>query len=149
MSHDPSTPRRVLDEDDLRRLGAAVAGVFQGESDIVAVYLYGSAARGEAARDVDLGLLASGAVTPTRLRTFVEALYDRGAAPGPLDLDVRPLVGTAPRFRATVVREGRVIFERDPEARLAFEKRSLLDWLDFEPVWRKMRARMLARWTDG
>jgi hypothetical protein len=49
--------RRAIHPDDLRRLEHAAGLVFAREPEVLVVYLYGSAARGEPARDLDVAVL--------------------------------------------------------------------------------------------
>jgi predicted nucleotidyltransferase len=129
-------------------LTVAARAVCETRAEVVAVYLYGSTARGEAASDVDLApLLRHGAAASVCDRMAAE--FARIADTGGLEVDMRPLRGTSPRFRANVLREGRVIYQRDLAARLQFEAQSLTEWLDFKPTWEALRAQMFRRWTHG
>ena len=82
------------------------------------------------------------------LELLAAALQADGAPHGP-NIDLRALRGTSPRFRANVVREGKLIFERSRATRIAFEAESMIEWLDFKPIWQQMRAQMLQRWIHG
>lgn len=139
---------RALTDEDHARLAAAARAVFGRVPEVVAVYLYGSAARGEPANDLDVGVLTTVAVPHRVLEGWASDLQREGAPCGP-EIDLRPLAGTAPRFRANVVREGKLLFESDEAARRAFEHRALVEWFDFEPVWRRARRRMLERLSQG
>ena len=119
-----------------------------GVPEVVALYLYGSAARGELARDVDLAVVVHGAVSHALIERWAAELQRRALPRGP-EIDLRVASGAAPRFRATVVREGRLLYARTEGARRAFETRALSDWFDFQPTWERMRRRMLDRWTRG
>jgi predicted nucleotidyltransferase len=130
------------------RLVAAASEVFAPEPDVVAVYLYGSAARGEPAADLDVAVLADRPIAPARLEALAAALQAQGAPDGP-EIDLRPLAGSAPRFQFTVIREGNPLFARDPALRVAREARIAGLWADFKPIWERMRLRMLERWRDG
>jgi predicted nucleotidyltransferase len=116
---------------------------------VLAAYLYGSAARGEPAADLDVAVLFRGVGADAReLERLATQLQVEGAPDGP-DLDVRPLAQTSPRFRANVLRDGYLLYEADRKARLEFEARALSEWLDFKPIWESMRRRMIERWTHG
>jgi predicted nucleotidyltransferase len=144
----PGMRRRRLGAEELARLAAAASEVFASEPDVVAVYLYGSAARGEPAADLDVAVLADRPIAPARLEALAAALQAHGAPDGP-EIDLRPLAGSAPRFQFTVIREGRPLFERDPTLRAVREARIAGLWADFKPTWERMRRRMLERWRDG
>jgi predicted nucleotidyltransferase len=144
-----SIHRHRLDAQALQRLECAAEQVFGAERDVVAVYLYGSAARAEPARDLDIAVLFRSAPSaPAVLERMAADLQRHGAPHGP-EIDLRPLNGTAPRFQASVLREGKVLVDRDPPARVEAEARALSAWLDYQPVWQHMRRRMGERLSHG
>ena len=109
--------------------------------DAAAVYLFGSEARGEAtdASDVDLGVLyvADPPMTydglPLALEGTLERLLGRPTQVvtlnhAPVDLCVR------------VLRDGVLVLDRDPTARVRFEIRTRNEWFDLEPVLREYRG---------
>lgn len=126
----------------------AAAHVFDAEPNVIAAYLYGSAARGEPARDLDVAVLFAGQADARSLERLAAMLARAGAPHGP-EIDLRPLNGAGPRFQTSVLRDGQVLFERDRGARLAFEAECYSRWADFAPTWRGMRARMFERWSHG
>lgn len=140
--------RRVLGEPDRRRLAAAADRVFSTDAGVIAAYLYGSAARGEPARDLDVAVLFDGPFDPAVLEPLAASLERAGAPHGP-DIDLRALNGSAPRFQASVLRDGQVLFERDRRERWAHEAALMSRWADFQPVWKAMRRRMFERWSRG
>jgi predicted nucleotidyltransferase len=147
--HSPAVFLRPrLDPAAIGRLRVAAECVFAPHPAIAAVYLYGSGARGEPLADLDIAVLTERGATVGSLEPLAAALQLEGAPHGP-DIDMRPLRGTGPRFRANVIGEGRLIFERSRETRIAFETETMIEWLDFKPTWQRMRARMLERWMHG
>jgi predicted nucleotidyltransferase len=130
-------------------LAAVAARLLAADPRIIAAYLYGSAARGEPASDLDIALLTREESVDVGDLERIAARLQAEAAPSGPDIDVRFLAGTAPRFRANVIREGRLLYDGDPEARIRFEAQSLGEWLDFKPVWERMRRRMFDRWSHG
>ena len=144
----PAT-RRLIGARARQRLERASQGVLGSHPDVVAVYLYGSAIRGEAARDLDVAVLfRAEPPPPSALEALAARLQREGAPDGP-EIDLRCLNRTAPRFRASVMDEGSLLLERDPAARIEAEARAFSEWLDFKPVWERMRRRMLERLADG
>ena len=112
-----------------------------GPRDIAAVYLFGSTARGStrAGSDVDVGILFVTPPPPTlegqpyELAAALERLLGRA-----VDLVV---LNTAPvDLRSRVLRDGRLIAEKDRSARIAFEVRTRNEAFDFEPILRRYRA---------
>lgn len=136
---------------EIERLGRAAQRVFGERPEVVAAYLYGSAARGEPAADIDIAVLfRDGSPNARELERLAAQLQADGAPRGP-EIDLRPVAGTSPRFRANVLRDARLLYEGDGESnrRLTFEARALGEWLDFKPTWVRMRDKMFARWTHG
>jgi predicted nucleotidyltransferase len=112
------------------------------------VYLYGSAARGAEARDLDIAVLFREPFEPRDLERLAASLQARGAPHGP-EIDLRPLNRAAPRFQVTVLEEGKLLFERDRVARRQLEAGFMSSWADFRPTWERMRRLMLERWARG
>jgi predicted nucleotidyltransferase len=94
-------------------------------------YLFGSSARGEAFGDLDVAVMLStdarGAVALGRVVNRVEA-----SAQG-VPVDVVDLAAVAPALAGRIVREGRPLVDREPEARRAWEVASNQRSLDIEP----------------
>lgn len=138
-----------MDEAAIERLAEAASRLCARHPAIVAAYLYGSAARGEPAADLDVALLFDErGVDAAELEALAARLEAEGAPQGP-HLDVRPLRGANPRFRANMLRDGRLLYEADRTKRIAFEARAMSEWLDFQPTWERMRRLMFERWVHG
>lgn len=109
-------------------------------SDIVAVYLYGSRARGTASRgsDVDLGVLLKAPPAPalSDVARDLESTVERALG---LPVEV-VIVNTAPADLVhRILRDGLVLLDRDRAARLRFEVQSRNEYFDLEPVRRRYR----------
>lgn len=140
--------KRSVTPEAVVRLRSAAERICTKYPLITAVYLYGSAARGEPAADLDVAVLCDAACGRQTLDSLAAQLQEQGAPAGP-ELDVRPLFGSSPRYRMNVLRDGRLLYERDRKRRLEFEARSMSEWLDFKPRWDRMRQRMFERWSRG
>jgi predicted nucleotidyltransferase len=113
---------------------------------LAAVYLYGSIARGTARpdSDVDLGVL----FTDPPPTTFEGQPY---ALEGELErLLNRPvqvvILNRAPAdLRSRVLRDGRLILDRDRSARLRFEVQTRNEAFDLEPILKEYRTPRRAR----
>jgi predicted nucleotidyltransferase len=109
--------------------------------DVAAVYLFGSVARGTAtaASDVDVGVLL--ATEPAGdlagLLLGVEADLEKT-----LQRDVQIVVlNTAPcDLVHRVLRDGRLVLDRHPSLRIAFEVRARNEFFDLEPILRQYRG---------
>ena len=118
-----------------------IAAVFSSRSDVTAVYLFGSAARGTASAGSDIDVAVLFDARPPRTldgpRFVIEGELER-ALGAPIDLVV---LNDAPvDLRTRVLRDGRLLVERDPSARIAFEVRTRNEAFDLEPVLARYRA---------
>ena len=110
------------------------------DDEIVVAYLFGSVARGdyEARSDVDIAILfrkdppATFEALPLRLEGEIERLLGRHTQlvvlnMAPVDLCAR------------VLRDGKLILDRDPSLRIGFEVHARNEWFDLQPVLREYR----------
>jgi predicted nucleotidyltransferase len=113
---------------------------------VAAVYLFGSAARGTARADsdIDVGVLlietppATFDAQPYELEADLEHRLGR-----PVDLVV---LNRAPvDLRTRVLRDGRLVLDREPSVRIQFEVRTRNEAFDLEPILRRYRAPREAR----
>ena len=109
-------------------------------SDVLAVYLYGSRARGAASResDVDLGVLLKVPPVPAlgNVARDLEATVERALG---LPVEV-VVVNTAPADLVhRILRDGIILLDRDRAARLRFEVQSRNEYFDLEPLRRRYR----------
>lgn len=115
-------------------LADAAAAFFRSRGDVAAAYLFGSAARGREAEDLDLGVLLAGGV-PYRddleaEAKLIAALQDRMSE---VEIDVRILNRQPLPFQFNVVKTGRLLACPDPGARVRFETRVFQAFSDLEP----------------
>jgi predicted nucleotidyltransferase len=106
----------------------------------VAVYLFGSVARGEARADsdVDVGILFEQAPPATldAPQFAIEAALERllGRA-----VQVVALNRASPDLVHRVLRDGRIVLDRDRAARIRFEVRKRNEYFDMAPIRRLYR----------
>jgi uncharacterized protein len=108
---------------------------------VVAAYLFGSVARGTAGphSDVDLALLLETSPPPTiegHLFDYEAELERRLGAPVQLVV----LNHAPPDLIHRVLRDGRVVLDRDASARIRFEVKSRNEYFDLLPFLRRYRA---------
>jgi predicted nucleotidyltransferase len=107
-----------------------------GQRDMVAVYLYGSVARGQAngLSDVDLAVLFAADLDRETIAERQVALMTDLARFADREVQVTALNHAAPFFAYEVLRDGRLLCEHDPAARIAFEVGTLRRYFDLQPM---------------
>jgi uncharacterized protein len=122
---------KEFDSEPVARLERRLRDVLARESTVRWAYLFGSAARGNAFRDLDVAVMlashARGAVALGRIASRAEE-----AGEG-LCVDVVDLASAAPALTGRIVREGRLLVDREPEARRSWEVDANRRALDIEP----------------
>lgn len=121
---------------DAGSIEARLRAFFEGDSrGAVAVYLFGSVARGEARADSDVDVGVLFAVDPP---ATLEA--PQFALEGELGRLLRAAVQVVALNRASadlvhrVLRDGRLLLDRDRAARIRFEVRSRNEYFDMAPI---------------
>jgi predicted nucleotidyltransferase len=126
-------PDSTLPEEVRRVVEAAPA-------DVVAVYLYGSQARGAASpgSDVDLGILLREAPPPTLRGTArtIESDVERAVH---VPVEVVVLNTASADLIHRVLRDGILLLDRDRDARIRFEVRARNEYFDLAPIRRLYR----------
>jgi predicted nucleotidyltransferase len=108
--------------------------------EVLAVYLYGSRARGTARvdSDVDVAVLLAGRA-PVTLENPARDLERQLEGRLRLPVEVVILNGASPDLVHRVMRDGMVLLDRDRAARLRFEVRARNEYFDLEPLRRLYR----------
>jgi predicted nucleotidyltransferase len=124
------TPEQVL---------AAVRDVLQADPHVRWAYVFGSVARGGPFRDVDVAVMPAadmpgGAVAWGQWIARLEATLGTKVDLVDLRRAELPLVGQ-------MLRERRVVIDREPDARHAFEADTTSRWIDFEPSYQEFLER--------
>lgn len=128
---------------------ARLAGALAGEPDVLAAYLFGSAARGTAGplSDVDVAvLLAEGADLHQR---HLELISLVAGIVGPERADVVLLNEAPAALGFRVIRDGRVLTSRDERARIAHWVRTVDRYIDMAPMRRVLDEGLRHRIAEG
>jgi predicted nucleotidyltransferase len=152
--------RRALEERARRRAPAydqavdhdsEIARIIERHEAIAAAWLIGSVARGDARPESDLDvaiLLRPGAAEDQDDLLRLSIDLERFSPSGRVDVVV--LGPQGPVFRHRVLREGRLLVDRDAAARHELEERTIVEYLDWKPThdiamrstWEGLRRRL-------
>jgi predicted nucleotidyltransferase len=119
------------------KLRSLVAGA---PADVVAVYLYGSQARGTASpdSDIDLGLLLREA-PPPKLRSTARKIESDVERAVHLPAEAVVMNTASPDLVHRILRDGILLLDRDRAARLRFEVQARNEYFDLAPIRRLYR----------
>lgn len=116
----------------------ALRRYFDDRADVAAAWLFGSRARGEgrADSDVDVAILLAGRPMDAIHAQLVadEIRDDLVLATGRTAIDVVPVNHANLELTHRVLRDGVLLQEHDPRARIRFELRHHQEYTDFMPV---------------
>lgn len=117
---------------------AHLAKVLQKDDDLVWACLFGSAAKGERCRDVDVAVMPREAA----YRDAVEfgALRVRLEEAVGTELDLVDLRSASLPLMGEILGVRHVLLDRDPHARHKWEAEQAVRWLDFQPTYERASA---------
>ncbi len=120
--------------------------LISADDSVVAAYLFGSVARGtdSSDSDVDVGILLRSVPSAglTDLRFTLEGNLERALG---RRTQVVVLNDAPPDLVHRVLRDGRLVLERDRAARIRFEVRARNEYFDLLPILNRYRRREAAR----
>jgi predicted nucleotidyltransferase len=135
---------------DVAHVEQAIHTIARRTRGVIAVYLFGSTARGQAHRDsdIDVAVLLDWRTYPDATSRFEARLALTGAVGAQLgrnDVDLVVLNDAPPGLGRRIVTEGRAVFVADREEDHAFRRNAMLRAADVEPWLRRMRRLKLER----
>ncbi len=136
-----------LDAAALGRLSEAL-----DREGVIAAMLIGSQARGTVGplSDVDVAVWHEPSLDPSaRLSLQLSLASAAACALGTDEIDVVMLNGAPPLLRHRAIRDARRLVERDPKARVRFEAKALLDYLDTMPLRAELSRGLRHRIEEG
>lgn len=122
------------------------------DTPVVVAYLFGSRAEGRAhaQSDYDVGVLLPVCLATDECSKWRMELLGRLMDAYHADVvDVVILNEAPPLLRYEVIRHRHVLFNRDDEARVAFEVRTMQEWRDWEPRLRRLLRARMQRFAAG
>jgi predicted nucleotidyltransferase len=134
---------------DPNEIEARLRSALERHADVIVAYLFGSTARGRAGplSDLDVAvLLREGADTEA---TQLDLIGDLARAAGTDEIDLVVLNDAPNELAFRVIRDGRVLLCRDEAARVHHRVRTILEYLDLEPLRRLVAQGLRHRLTEG
>lgn len=124
----------------------ALQRYFGGRTDVIAAYLFGSVARGEArpSSDVDVGVILR-AGKPKDLDAYGKVVDMQSDLEEALrcDVDVVPMNQAPPDLLHRILRDGVCVRDSDTMARVAFELHARNEYFDLLPILQYYRRTVL------
>jgi len=117
----------------------ALKSVISEHEEVIAAYLYGSAAQGimREDSDIDVGVLLADDAAPDYRYGVRMAGEIQSRCHLAREVDLRVLNRRPIRFLNQVLRYGKLVFVRDEKKRVEFETGVLKEYLDFKPFLRE------------
>jgi len=135
-------------ESRISNIRKSLKKAFSADSDIAAIYLFGSISRGEQnpLSDIDLGFLFSNTVGESAY--FDRRLQLIGQCQSLLHfspVEVVILNNVSLVLGHRIIARGEILFDADPEYRVQFETRLISRYLDFLPILRVQQQSLYKR----
>ena len=112
----------------------ALAKIFQAEEKILVAYLFGSRAKGYATPESDYDIAVLLSETPRDLLDFYLRLLNKLTDTLGDNVDLVILNEAPPTLKYQVVKHGKPIYVKNERARVAFESRTIREYLDFSRI---------------
>ena len=122
------------------------------ELGVSIIYLFGSRAGGTSTpmSDMDIGVVLKGEMTLYDSRTLYNDLYDLLSGLYPLvELDIVFLQSAPLTLQYHAIREGKVLYEENPQLTADYEAYVISMYLDFKPVLEYFDAISSARYSHA
>ncbi|MEW6684786.1 MAG: nucleotidyltransferase domain-containing protein [Candidatus Edwardsbacteria bacterium] len=134
------------------RFKAKLQTYFAAREDVLAVYLFGSRSKGDFSplSDLDIGILLREAPPLDRIFETEFCFFSEiSSLLGIRDIDIVIANTASLLLRHEIVKYGKLIYERDKEARCDFEVLSELKYYDTEPLRQLLTQTMIERLKKG
>jgi predicted nucleotidyltransferase len=134
---------------DVTELEDRLRAALERHPEVLVAYLFGSAVRGRPGplSDVDVAVLLAEGGHRTGRR--LDLIGDLAAAAGTDEIDLVVLNEAPNELAFRVIRDGRVLLCRDERARVRHRARTILEYLDLEPLRRALAEGLRRRLAEG
>lgn len=128
---------------DFTQIEKTVKETLQMQRGILFGYVFGSTVTGNTRKgsDIDVAMYLSPEIKPRFFDIRLE-LLEKLTRAFRKEADVVILNTAVPFLRYVVLKEGKLVFERNQEARIDFELKTLNEYFDYKPVLKQYRDRL-------
>lgn len=132
-----------MEQRDFIQIGSTVRETLQSHEEVLFCYVFGSLATGTARKgsDVDVAVY----LAPEYQKRFFDIrldLTEQLTRALSREVDIVVLNTAAPFLKYAILKEGKLVFERDREARINFELKALNEYFDYRPILKQYRDRL-------
>lgn len=109
---------------------------FMDKNEVIVAYLFGSAVTGKEGlkKDIDIAVLVNDESAKRYIEIYSEIYFDLIKLLNRENIDV-VIINEAPLLlRMEVLRNKKIIYERDITKRVDFEARTIIEYLDWKPM---------------
>lgn len=130
---------------DFSQIEKTMKETLQTQKEVLFGYVFGSTATGNTRKgsDVDMAVYLAPEIKPRFFDIRLE-LLEKLTRAFRREADVVILNTAAPFVKYVVLKEGKLVFERNQDARIDFELKALNEYFDYKPVLKQYRDRLRA-----
>lgn len=134
-----------MNRKDIDQISVKIRDLLEEKKDVLFCYLFGSFVRGDVIQKSDMDMAVF--LSPKKRTNFFEMrldLMEKLTRVLGRDADVIVLNTASPFLKYAVLREGVLVYNRDPEMQLGFELKAMNEYFDYKPILEMYRERLRA-----
>ena len=133
----------MMVKENLTEITATIRKTLQPRKEVIFAYVFGSRATGvqREGSDIDVAVY----LNPAKKQEFFEIrlkLLEVLSRALPKEADILVLNTASPFMKYVVLQEGKLVLERNPDARLDFELKTLNEYFDYKPILEQYHNRL-------
>lgn len=127
--------KNVVSKSHKKKITDDIDKIIKGYEKIISVYIFGSFMTGSSFSDIDIGILSDEPVpNPLNLELALESEIEKKVK---YPVDIRILNEAPISFSQNVIRQGKILIDRNPNTRADFENMVLKKYFDISPFRRR------------
>lgn len=124
-----------MEQENFSQIKQKIEQTLSEQSGVLFGYIFGSLATGTARKESDVDIAVY--LEPGHKDRFFDIrleLMEKLTRAFSAEADVTVLNTASPFLKYVALKEGKLAFERDPEARIDFELKALNEYFDYKPI---------------